>query len=214
MMSVELPQPSTSSLPDRVKRILLQPKDEWGRIDAEPATVAGIFKSYVLPLAAIGPIAGLVGMTVFGISFFGITYRPSFAAALSTAIAAYAAALIGVYVLALILNGLAPNFGGQKNEVQAMKVAAYASTASWIAGIFQLVPILAWLGILGLYSLYLLWLGAPRLMRVPQEKAATYTIVTIIAAAVLFIVAGMIAGSVSSMFAPRVPISSGTLTVG
>lgn len=213
-MSAELPQPSTTSLADRVKNILVQPKDEWGRIDAEPATVAGIFKSYVVPLAAIGPIAGLIGMSVFGISLLGFTYRLSFGAALSTAIASYAAALVGVYVLAMILNALAPNFGGQKNEVQAMKVAAYSCTASWVAGIFQLVPSLAWLGIIGLYSLYLLWLGAPRLMRVPQDKAGTYTIVTIVAAIVLFFLVGLVASSVSSMFMPRVPLPGGTLSVG
>jgi hypothetical protein len=212
-MSAELPQPSTTSLTDRVKNILMQPKDEWGRIDAEPATVAGIFKSYVVPLAAIGPVAGLIGMSVFGIRLFGFTYRLSFGAALSTAIASYVAALIGVYILAMILNALAPNFGGQKSEVQAMKVAAYSCTASWIAGIFQIVPALAWLAILGLYSLYLLWTGAPRLMRVPQDKAATYTIVTIVAAIVLFFLIGLVASSVTSMFTPRVPLPNGTLSV-
>jgi hypothetical protein len=213
-MSAELPQPSTTSLADRVRNILMQPKDEWGRIDAEPATVAGIFKSYVVPLAAIGPIAGLIGMSVFGIRLLGFTYRLSFGAALSTAIATYIAALVGVWVLAMILNALAPNFGGEKNEVQAMKVAAYACTASWIAGIFQIVPALAWLAILGLYSLYLLWLGAPRLMRVPQDKAMAYTVVTIVAAILLFFLIGLVASSVTSMFAPRVPIGSGTLSVG
>lgn len=213
-MSVEYPQPTANSLADRVKNILMRPKEEWGRIDAEPATVAGIFKSYAVPLAAIGPVAGLIGMTVFGVSLFGFTYRLGFAAALSTAVASYVAALIGVYVLALILNALAPNFDGQKNEVQAMKVAAYSCTASWLAGIFQIVPMLAWLGILGLYSLYLLWTGAPRLMRVPEAKAASYTIVTIVAAVILFILVGMVAGSVTSMFAPRVPLPGGTLSVG
>ena len=122
-MSAELPQPSTTSLTDRVKNILMQPKDEWGRIDAEPATVAGIFKSYVVPLAAIGPVAGLIGMTVSGVRVFGLPYRPSFGATLSTAVAGYIAALIGVYVLAMILNALAPNFGGQKSEVQARKAS-------------------------------------------------------------------------------------------
>jgi hypothetical protein len=51
-------------------------------------------------------------------------------------------------------------------------------------------------------------------MRVPQDKAATYTIVTIVAAIVLFFVVGLVASSVSSMFVPRVPIGAGTLSVG
>jgi hypothetical protein len=98
-------------------------------------------------------------------------------------------------VLALIIDALAPNFGGTQNQVQALKVAAYSSTASWVAGIFGLVPILSWLGILGLYTLYLLYLGLPVLMKAPEEKAMGYTVVVIIAAIVLFLVIGLVAGS-------------------
>lgn len=213
-MSVEFPQQTSSSLVERAKNILVRPKEEWARIDAEPATVGGIFTSYVVPLAAIGPIAHVIGMLVFGVRFFGIVYRPGVAYVVSTAIASYLAALIGTYVFALILNALAPNFGGVKSEVQAMKVAAYSSTAAWLAGIFQIVPALAWLAILGLYSLYLLWIGAPRLMKVPADKAAGYTIVSIIVAIVVFFVLAMIAGSIATMFQPSMTIPTGTLTVG
>jgi hypothetical protein len=58
-----------------------------------------------------------------------------------------------------------------------------------------LVPVLSWLGIVGLYSLYLLYLGLPVLMKVPEEKALGYTAVVIIAAIVLFLVVGLVAGS-------------------
>jgi hypothetical protein len=100
-----------------------------------------------------------------------------------------------VYVLALIIDALAPNFGGVSNQVQALKVAAYSSTASWVAGIFGLIPPLSWLGVLGLYSLYLLYLGLPILMKSPPDKAAGYTGVVIIAAIVLFLVIGLVAGT-------------------
>ena len=35
----------------------MSPKTEWAVIDAEPATIGGIYTSYVMILAAIGPIA-------------------------------------------------------------------------------------------------------------------------------------------------------------
>jgi hypothetical protein len=214
-MSVEFPQPGTSSLVERVKNILLKPHEEWGRIDAEPATVADIFKSYVVPLAAIGPVCVFIGQMVFGYSAFGVTFRPSLGFALSGAITAYAGALIGVFVMMQIFNALAPNFGGQKNDVQAMKVAAYSCTAAWVAGVLSILPALAMIGaLLGLYSLYLLWIGAPRLMRVPEDKAATYTIAAIVVTIVVFIVVGMIVGAIQGMFAPRIPLPGGTLTVG
>ena len=72
------------------------------------------------------------------------------------------------YVEALVIDALAPTFGGQKNFPAALKVSAYSSTAAWLAGIFQLIPAISILAVLGLYSLYLLWLGLPRLMRAPR----------------------------------------------
>lgn len=129
-------------------------------------------------------------MNLFG----GTVYRTPIGTAITGAIVSYVLALIGVYVLALIIDGLAPTFGGTKNQIQALKTAAYSSTASWLAGIFVLVPGLRVLTILGLYSLYLLYLGLPVLMKAPQEKAGAYTGVVVLAAIVLFFVIGMVGG--------------------
>src|SRR3546814_19914555 len=90
---------------------------------------------------------------------------------------------VGVWVLAWIINALAPTFEATRNPVQAMKVAAYSATAAWVAGVFQIVPSLGWIGaILGLYSLYLLYLGLPILMKAPAAKAMAYTLATTVAA--------------------------------
>jgi hypothetical protein len=183
------------ALLDRVKNILLSPKAEWEVIDAEPTTVADLYKEYVIPLAAVGPVASAIGALVFGFRAFGMTYRPPFGSVLSSAVVTYLLTLGGVYVLALIIDALAPNFGGTQNQMQALKVSAYSSTASWVVGIFGLIPILGLLGILGLYSLYLLYLGLPVLMKAPEEKAMGYTAVVIIAAIVLFLVIGLVAGT-------------------
>lgn len=194
---------TSSSLIERIKNILLKPKEEWERIDAEPATVSGLMTGWVVPLAAIGPVAGLIGGLVFGYGGFGITFRPSVMGAVTTAVIGYVLALVSAFLLAKIIDALAPTFGGQKNPVQAMKVAAYSGTASYLAGIFQIVPALAILGILGLYSLYLLYLGLPRLMKAPEDKAMGYTIVTVLVAIVLFIVVGAVTAAVTSAIAPR-----------
>ncbi|HMC91654.1 MAG TPA: Yip1 family protein, partial [Allosphingosinicella sp.] len=189
---METPQPTPVEMPQaepgmvgRIKRILLEPKSEWARIDAEPDTVAGIFTRWVLILAAIPAVAGLIGALVFGYGAFGFVYRPSVTEAVGGAVVRYVFTIVGTFVLALIIDALAPQFGGTKNRVQAVKVAAYAATASWLAGIFGIVPSLAILGLLGLYSLYLLYLGLPRLMKAPEEKAMPYTLVTLAAAIVL-----------------------------
>ena len=183
------------NLLDRVKNILLTPREEWRVIEAEPATPAELYKEYIVPLAAIGPVAMAIGALVFGYHAFGMSYRPPVGTLLSSAIVTFLLTLGGVYVLALIIDALAPHFGGTSNQLQALKVAAYASTASWVAGIFGLIPALSWLGILGLYSLYLLFLGLPVLMKAPEDKAAGYTGVVVIAAIVLFLVIGLVAGT-------------------
>jgi hypothetical protein len=87
----------------------------------------------------------------------------------------------------MIVDALAPTFSGQKNGVQAFKAVVYASTASWIAGIGQVLP---WVSVLillagGIYSIYLLYLGLPQTMKCPPEKAAGYTAVTFVIAIVL-----------------------------
>ena len=183
------------NLVDRVKRILLSPKTEWEVIDAEAATPSELYTRYIMPLAAIGPIAQLIGFSVFGISvpFVG-TYRVPIGSAITQAVVSYVLMLAGTYLLALIIDALAPTFNGQRSQIQALKLAAYSLTASWIAGIFGLVPPLAILGVLGLYSLYLLYLGLPVLMKAPREKAMAYTAVVILAAVVLWMIIGTVAG--------------------
>ncbi|MGH7537844.1 MAG: Yip1 family protein [Gemmatimonadales bacterium] len=179
---------------DRAKNILLQPKQEWPVIDAEQTSTGALYTGYVIPLAAIGPVASLIGWSAFGmrVPFLGSDRIP-IGIGLRMAVVQYVLALIGVFVLALIIDALAPTFGGQKSQTQALKVAVYSSTAAWVAGIFGLIPALAILSILGLYSLYLLYLGLPILMRAPQDKAMGYTVVVIICAIVLYLIIGWVA---------------------
>jgi hypothetical protein len=178
------------SLISRVQNILLKPKEEWGVIDAEPATIGGIYTTYVLILAAIGPIALVIGQQVFGI--YG--YKPPMEFTIAWALITYVLALVSVYVNALIIDALAPSFGGTKNSLKAFKVAAYSATAAWVAGIFQIIPMLGILAIVGLYSLYLLYLGLPRLMGVSEDKAVGYTVVVVIAWIIVYAICFWLVG--------------------
>ena len=186
------------NLVERAKRILLTPKPEWQVIDAEPATVGELYTQYIIPLAAIGPIARVIGFALIGvhIPFSGVTYRTPIGRALVGALVSYVLALVGVYVLAMIIDMLAPSFGGTTNRMQALKVAAYSSTAAWLAAIFAIVPGLSILGILGLYSLYLLYVGLPILMKSPADKAGAYTVVVVLVAIVLFMLIGVVGSRV------------------
>ncbi len=190
-------------LVDRAKNILLTPSTEWAAIDAETTSIKDLYVGYAVILAAIPPIAGIIGFGLIGlhIPFSTVTWRWPLDTAIEHAIVQYVLSLGSVFVLALIIDNLAPTFGGQKNQLQALKVAIYASTASWVAGIFVIIPALTVLSLLGLYTLYLLYAGLPVLMKSPKDKAMGYTVVTIICAIVLFVVVGAIANAVIS--APR-----------
>ncbi len=184
-------------LVDRVRAILLRPKEEWLVIDKEQTDVATLYRTYVIPLAALGPLANAIGGALFGTSLPGLgAVRVPITNAIVGALVAFALALVGVYVVAQVIDNLAPRYSGTRNLTQAFKVAAYSSTAQWVAGVFALIPALSPLSIVGLYSLYLLYLGLPALMKVPQEKATAYTVAVVVVALLVFIVIGAVTGIV------------------
>ena len=187
-------QASGTALFARAKAILLKPAQEWPRIAVEPASPNDIFLRYVVPLAAIGPICRFLHGQLFGWGAFGISFHPGLLGGLAELVViSYILALVGIFVLILIADALAPRFAGQANRTNATKLIAYGATASFVAGVFSLIPGLGILALLGLYSLYLFYLGAEPVMRVPRDKALAYTAVTVLCAAVLSLVVGAVA---------------------
>ena len=136
------------NLIERLKGILLSPKQEWQTISAETSTIAELYKNYIVILAAIGPLASIIGMSIVGISLpFVGTFRIPITTSVVFAVVSYILSLVGVYVIAFIIDALAPTFSGEKNMNQALKVAAYSYTPGWIVGIFTIIPALSILGI-------------------------------------------------------------------
>jgi hypothetical protein len=185
------------SLVNRVRAILMKPKDEWRVIDGESTDISTMYRRYVIPLAAIGPLATFLGGQLFGttIPVLG-TVRVPIGNAILGALVTYGLSLAACYIVAMVIDNLAPRYGGTRNMTQAFKVSAYGSTAQWVAGVFALVPALSPLTILGLYSLYLFYLGLPTLMKVPQDKAMTYTITVVVVSIVIFILIGIVSAAV------------------
>ena len=182
----------------RAKSICLTPAAEWPVIAEERTSTSDLITGYVAPLAAIGAVAGFIGGSIIGqsVPFVGY-FRVPITTGLGAAIFSFVMAIVGMFVIAFVIDALAPTFGGQKNSAQALKVAAYSYTPAWIAGALRILPFLGLLGVLlGLYGLYLLYLGLPRLMRCPEDKAAGYTVVVVICAIVLFMIVGSVSAAV------------------
>lgn len=182
----------------RVVAIITKPNDEWGNIKNESMTIADMFVKYAIILAAIPAIAGFLGNLLIGRSVLGFTIRIPFFRSFAWALVMYVLSLVGVYVLAFIIDVLAPSFGSQKDLVNSMKVAVFASTAVWVAGILYIVPALSILVLIaGLYSLYLLFLGIKIVKNPPQDKAAGYFVVVIIVSIIVNFLIGVIASVVA-----------------
>lgn len=183
------------NLVDRAQKILLQPQQEWHVIQQEPTQPAELYTGYIIPLSAIGPVASIIGYAIFG---YGLVAIPIFLI-IASSIILYLLSLGGIYVSALIVDALAPNFASQKNINQALKLVAYASTPGWIAGILNLVPLLGILAIIAaLYGIYLYYLGVPIMMRTPQDKAVPYIITTAVVCFVVYFIVFAIAGAITA----------------
>jgi Yip1 domain len=176
------------NLVDRVKNILATPRTEWQVIETEPGDAAYLFTNYVAILAAIPAVCGFIGTALVGYGPF----RVGIGTALVSAIFGYILSFVVVYIVALIADALAPNFGGRKDFPSALKLTVYSYTPAWLVGIFSLIPALSILGVLGLYAFYLFYLGATPLMKVPAERSVIYTVAVVICGVVLSIVIGAI----------------------
>jgi hypothetical protein len=172
----------------RVKGILLTPKTEWPVIAGEQTTVADLYKGYIVWLAAIPAVFSFLAL---------VRFWPS--RALSQLIVGYAVSLAMIYVVALIVEALAPNFGGTKDRIQALKTVAYVSTVSCVASIAMIVPFLGLLVAIAafIYAIYILYLGLPHTMKCPPDKAGGYTAVIVVVLIVLWFVIGAIIGLIT-----------------
>jgi hypothetical protein len=174
------------NLVERVKAILLQPKSEWPVIERESGDAGYLFTNYVCIVSAIPAVCSFIGTVIAGLGIVG---------GLMYAVVTYVLGLVGVFVMAYVIDFLAGTFNGQKNLDNAMKVSAYAPTAAWVTGVFNIIPALSVLGILGLYSVYLLHTGIVALMKPPEGKAIIYTIAVIVCLFVVYLVVFSIIGA-------------------
>ena len=191
----------TAGIITRVKNILLMPRSEWPVISAENKAAADVWMGYVAPLVALSAIAGGLGMMLFGIHvpLLG-NIRVGPVPTIAHVVTQFVMTFVGLFVLSLIIDALAPTFGGQKDSLRALKVAAYSFTPAWVGGLLTFVPALGVIAMLiGLYGLYLLYLGLPVMMRSAQEKAVGYTVVVVLCAIVIGFVVTLLIGATLGM---------------
>jgi hypothetical protein len=170
----------------RAQGMLTRPREEWAVVAGEATDARSLFTGYAMPLAAIPAVVGFIALLFAGVGFFR---------ALFLAIVQYVLSLVAIWIVGKIVEFLAPKFGGATDEPQAMKLVVYSGTAWWLAMILAFIPILNLIIVLlgALYSLYTFYIGAPIVVRVPEDRALVFTIAVAVVAVVINFVISAIA---------------------
>jgi len=178
------------NLIERAKNILLTPKTEWPVIASETATLSTLLTSYVIPLAAIPALASLLGG-------FTLNSSAGMKFIVSTAAVAYLSAILSYVITTYVVDFLANNFKSEKDLNKSAQLVAYSSTASWVAGILTIIPMIGWLASLagGIYAIYLMYLGVGPMKKTPDDQKVIYMVIIF----VVLIVVSMILASVLGM---------------
>lgn len=189
------------TLVERVRNICVSPVSEWAVIERETTSPSELVVSYLVPLAALGAVAGLIGSTLLA-SMLPVI-RPGFGLTIAvvTACAGFVLTIAACFAIGWIINALAPTFNGTADSPQAFKLAVYAYTPVLVAALLAIIPIVGGLfGLVGwVYSLYLIYLGLPPLMKVPADKAVPYTLVILVTSIVLGLVMAFITTIVAGL---------------
>jgi hypothetical protein len=105
-------------------------------------------------------------------------------------------AVLGVALIAGIINLLAPTFGGVRDTRRALRAAAYSLTAAYVGTFLGLLPLGTLLSFLaGLYGIYILYLGLPLMMHSKPDKAVGYTASVVICTLVAGLILGALVGA-------------------
>ncbi|MBI1250786.1 MAG: DUF1282 domain-containing protein [Alphaproteobacteria bacterium] len=184
----------------RALGLMVKPDAEWVEIREERTNPASLLLGYVAPLAAIPPVFGFIGQAAFGERIGEQIVRTDMGQALIQAVLSFAMSVGLIYFLGMLINALAEQFEADRDEMQALKVAAYSPTPAFLSGVFALWPQVWWIGLIGVgMSAYLLLRGLPVLMRTPPDRALGYAATAMIAALIAFVVAFMMAGCLTGV---------------
>ncbi len=168
----------------RARDILFETRSTWEEIKGESLSDAEIMAKYVAALALVPALA-------FYFRFFFSQGRV-WIHFLSTGIF-YALCLAIVRLAAQIFQAIASRMEAQAEPPDFLRLSAFSLTPAYLGSVFLLLPWLSGLTfIIAFYALYLLYVGIPILVRCPDEKILTFSVVSMAVLYGLFVVAYLI----------------------
>jgi hypothetical protein len=174
----------------RAIAMLADPAAAWTRIANESGDAVYLLSGYVARLALIPMVSGFIGACLIGVFVPGAgTVRVPIFDGLFGVIFGYVATFAEVLLVGLLIDALAPRFGGRRGFSSALKLAAYSFTPVWLTGFFLLLPGLRFLGLTGFYGGYILAKGLPQLMGSPEQRSYAYAASIVVFAGILTLIA-------------------------
>lgn len=190
-----------SNIVQRVTNIMLRPRQEWLVIETEQPNVTRLIGGYALVLAMVPALASVLKYGILGYNFLGLTTR-SLGTGIQQGLTHLLGSLVAVYLLAWVINELAPSFESPKNFGRSLQLAVYSYTPQWLAGILILFStrLNMVIFLISLYAIYLLATGIPVLKETPRDKVTGYVSLTIIAMIVIGLLVGMVLAAILGIF--------------
>ncbi len=183
------PAPNLSSVKAPLRyaaSIVVRPFATWRAIAAEPISLGALVAGYALPLALVGPIATFAARRLVGVRIGNVIYRSSVGEAFAQAAFSFVLVIAGLFLVAAIVALLAPAFGARRSAGDAFRVATFAYTPVWLAGVFVLLPAFGFVQLLALaYEIYLLHAGLATVMGVGRAKAGGLAACAVVGAILL-----------------------------
>lgn len=172
-----------SGLFGRMKGMLFAPTAEWALIATELTPTARLYIDYIVPLALLDAVVAFFHVTS------GAVHVP-FSGAVITALLVFVFGLSGIFIVAVIIDAVAPFFGAVRNRRLAAAIAAYASTPIWLATVFVPFPTLwAPLQVAAVsFHTWLLYLGLRLLIKAPRDRVLGYATTVVLCTILLEIV--------------------------
>ena len=158
--------------------ILFSPQATWSALAQEPDSKIKSRLLLILLMAAIPPLGFYYGTTQIGWHSGGELTKISAASAIPLMVLFYLALVASVIVIGLMTHWMSKTYNAQSFPIKGMVLIGMANTPIFLAGLLAFYPVW-WFDIFiataaCCYTIRLLYLGVPKLMKVPEDLGMLY----------------------------------------
>jgi hypothetical protein len=184
------------------KNIVLSPDSEWTRIMAEESERQSLIRygisMNIVAYALLFAFSFVFSAMISTLLPFSATH------VVASVVVQFLLSVASIYIVPQVLASIAPNFGGENNALNALKLFVFASTPAWLGMAVAVIPIIGWLAALagGLYAIYLFWKHFAEAMSIPEDKKISYLVTAVLLLIVVNVAIGVLGRAVSNMVAP------------